>query len=83
MSIRTHDHTGLDATGAFTHTGTTFGALGTTPAAQIAHLVDASEAHALNATFSDTEVEAALDALGVKVNALITTLETFGFHATS
>src|SRR5678816_2968419 len=31
-----------------------------------AHIADASVAHALNATFSDTEVEAALNALGTK-----------------
>jgi hypothetical protein len=32
-------------------------------------------AHALNATFSDTEVEAALNALGTKINEVITALE--------
>lgn len=35
---------------------------------------DAATAHALNATFSDTEVEAALDALGTKINSLCTKL---------
>lgn len=35
---------------------------------------DASTAHALNATFSDTEVEAALNALGTKLNAVCTKL---------
>lgn len=34
-------------------------------------LADASAAHDVNATFSDTEVEAALDALGGKINAVI------------
>lgn len=43
-----------------------------------AAVVAASEAHALNATFSDTEVEAALNALGAKVNELITALENAG-----
>ncbi len=52
-------------------------------ATQVAHLADVSEAHALNATFSDTEVEAALDALGVAINAVLVTLETFGLHASS
>lgn len=33
---------------------------------------DASTAHALNATFSDTEVEAALNALGTKLNSVCT-----------
>lgn len=37
-------------------------------------ITDASVAHALNATFSDTEVEAALDALGAKVNEVIDAL---------
>lgn len=34
-------------------------------------ITDASEAHALNAVFDDTEVEAALNALGAKINELI------------
>ena len=40
-----------------------------------AHIADASVGHALNATFSDTEVEGALDALGGKVNAILAALE--------
>jgi hypothetical protein len=55
------------------------GATGT-PAA---HLADASVAHALNATFSDTEAEAALNALGVKINTIIDALENFGIMAAS
>lgn len=44
--------------------------------AEIAALTsDASEAHALNSTFSDTEVEAALNALGTKINAIIDALK--------
>lgn len=46
-----------------------------TPEASIA---DASVAHALNATFSDTEVEAALNALGVKINAILDVLDATG-----
>ncbi len=42
----------------------------TTPIAQPSNITDASVAHALNPVFSDTEVEAALDALGVKFNDL-------------
>ena len=38
-------------------------------------ITDAVVAHALNATFSDTEVEGALDALGVKINLIIDALE--------
>lgn len=37
-------------------------------------VADAETAHALNATFSDTEVEAALDALGAKINEIIAKL---------
>lgn len=41
-------------------------------------VADAVVAHALNATFSDTEVEAALDALGVKINAVLDIIEAHG-----
>jgi hypothetical protein len=43
-----------------------------------AHIADASVAHALNSTFSDTEAEAALNALGAKVNAILLVLEAHG-----
>lgn len=52
-------------------------------AAQAAHITDASVAHALNSTFSDTEVEAALDALGTKINAILDALEGAGIVAAS
>lgn len=39
------------------------------------HIADASAAHTINATFSNTEVKAALDALGSKINAIIKVLE--------
>lgn len=42
---------------------------------------DASTAHALNAVFSDTEAEAALNALGTKVNAILAVLRTHGLIA--
>lgn len=48
-----------------------------------AAIADASVAHALNATFSDTEVETALNALGTKINAIIAVLESKGIIATS
>lgn len=44
-------------------------------------IADASTAHALNATFSDTEVETALNALGTKINAIIAALEASGLTA--
>lgn len=44
-------------------------------------VADAVVAHALNSTFADTEVEAALDALGVKINAILDILEAHGLMA--
>jgi len=46
-------------------------------------VADASVAHALNATFSDVEAEAALNALGVKVNAILDILEEHGLMASA
>lgn len=46
-------------------------------------ITDASVAHDLNATFSDTEVEAALNALGTKINLIIDALEAHYISATS
>lgn len=48
-----------------------------------AAIANASVAHALNATFSDTEVEAALNALGGKINSILAVLRTNGIIATS
>jgi hypothetical protein len=45
------------------------------PFVPAATITDASEAHALNSTFSDTEAEAALNALGAKINAILAALE--------
>lgn len=41
-------------------------------------VADAVVAHDLNSTFSDTEAEAALNALGVKINAILDILEAHG-----
>jgi hypothetical protein len=62
----------LDNAGAVVASGT-----------QNAHIADASTSHALNATFSDTEAEAALNALGVKINAILAALEAFGINASA
>jgi transcription initiation factor IIE alpha subunit len=43
-----------------------------------AAIANASVAHALNATFSDTEVEAALNALGGKINSILDALRNNG-----
>ena len=50
---------------------------------QQATITDASVAHALNSTFSDTEVEAALNALGTKINSILAVLEAHGLTADS
>lgn len=50
---------------------------------QANHIADASTAHDLNATFSDTEVEAALNALGTKINAILVAIEGAGITKTS
>lgn len=49
--------------------------------AQSSSIADAVVAHALNSTFSDTEAEAALDALGVKINAILDVLDAYGMTA--
>jgi hypothetical protein len=41
-------------------------------------IANAVVAHALNSTFSDTEAEAALNALGVKINAVLDALRSSG-----
>lgn len=45
-------------------------------------ITNAVVAHNINSTFSDTEVEATLNALGVKINAIISALETLGLIET-
>ena len=45
---------------------------------QQAVITAANVSHSLSAIFSDTEVEAALDALGVKINLCISSLENLG-----
>lgn len=59
-------------------TGGIFAANGGTQASAI---TDASEAHALNSTFSDTEAEAALNALGGTVNDILAALRGAGIIA--
>lgn len=44
---------------------------------------DASEAHALNSTFSDTEVEGALNDLGGTINEILAALRANGIVAES
>ena len=54
----------------------------TTTAGLVEELADVADAD-LNSTFSDTEVEAALNALGTKINSILASLEAFGIHKTS
>lgn len=54
---------------------------GATATDQCAFISDAVVAHALNSTFSDTEAEAALNALGVKINAILDVLIEKGLIA--
>jgi hypothetical protein len=61
----------LHLDGDFNHDGTNFGALGTAPAAQRAHVADPS-----GGVVQDAEARTA-------INAILVTLETFGFHATA
>lgn len=80
-------------------TGNSIGFIGATPAAQIAHVADASTAHAItdpadspadaDALREDLvsnvipSLETALNSLGTKINTILTTLESFGFHASA
>ena len=61
----------------------TVGLYDATATARQNHITDASTAHALNATFSDTEVEAALNALGTIINSILVRIETIGINKTS
>jgi hypothetical protein len=47
------------------------------------HIADASVAHTISSTFSNTEVKGALDALGGKINLIIAALEEFGITKSS
>ena len=77
----------------------TIGFLGATPSARLAHVADASTAHAITdpgdspadadalredlVTNTIPDIESKLNALGTSINSILTTLETFGLHATS
>lgn len=50
----------------------------TTVGTDNAAIADASTSHALNATFSDTEVEGALNTLGTKLNLVLAALRANG-----
>lgn len=48
---------------------------------QQALVADASTAHSFNATFSNTELQNAANALGTKINAILTILKNHGLMA--
>lgn len=64
--------------GTLASLGGLYGASAAIPAA----IADASTAHVLNIVYSDNEVEAALDALGTKVNAILAALRSIRGIAT-
>lgn len=48
---------------------------------QAAAIADANEAHALDGTYSNSQVQSALNALGVKINAVLAALRAAGLVA--
>ena len=50
---------------------------------KLAHIADASTAHALADVFDDEESEAALNALGTTINSILAALEAVGILATA
>lgn len=56
-------------------------ALGVPSGTQQDSISDASVAHSINAVFSHTEAEAALNALGTKVNLILDALDAYGITA--
>lgn len=72
--------------GAFVADGSTgsFGAWSTTPpGSQPAHIADADTSHSLGSTYDAGAVNSALDALGTKINSLISLAEAYGLAASS
>lgn len=67
--------------GDLDHDGSNVGFFGKAAAAQQANVADASVAHALDTVFSDTQAEAALNALGTKINSILAALEAYGLMA--
>lgn len=49
----------------------------------VALVANASTTHALNSTFSDVEVESALNTLGTKINSILAALKEYKIMATS
>lgn len=72
-------------TGTKIGTGTTqkLGFWNATPVVQQSHIVDAVTNHSFSASYSDLELEDALDDMGNKVNEVLTLLETLGLVASS
>lgn len=70
--------------GNLEQTGSEIGFYGETPVVQASHIVDASVAHALDASAPlIDETEAALNVLGTKINSILLALENIGVTADS
>lgn len=71
--------------GDINHDGSNIGFFGATPVAQQAHIADASTSHDMTGgdTVSKANLDAALDALGAKINAAYLVFENLGLKATS
>ncbi len=59
------------------------GFLGAAPSARVAHVADAKVDYAAGDLDTEGEVITAINTLNGKMNSILSTLETFGFHATS
>ena len=62
--------------------GDKIGLYGVTKIVRQDTITDAVTSHNINSTFSDTEVEATLDALGTKINLILVRLENIGINKT-
>ncbi len=67
--------------GDLTHSGDAVGFFGVSPASQFSHVPSAETSHALSTSYDNTEIGAAMDVLGTKVNSILASLEGIGLHA--
>jgi hypothetical protein len=60
-----------------------FGCNGVTPAAKQTHVADGKTDYTTGDLDTEAEVISAINTINTKLNSILSTLETFGFHATS
>ena len=79
------DFANINITGAINHDGSTVGLYAATPVAQAAHEAHAATSHSMvgAGTVSVANLDAALDALGAKINVAFAREENIGIAATS